>query len=258
MPESEAAWAWAWAWAWLPARAPECGRGRRSRGRRSCRCRSCRCRVVRGVEHVLAGDAPTGAAALDGGDVEPPLGHEAAHDRRGQRGVALAVGGGRRVVGRHGLRLRSRRRVGAERDRGWRDRLGRGRRGRRFGCRLRHGLRCRLRRRLRRRFRLRLRLGRRCLGCRGSRRRAGRVAHHREAGADLHRLALRHEDLGDHARRGRRHLRVDLVGRDLEQRLVGIDVLADLLQPARDGAFRDRLPELGHRHVHCVLLGWGV
>ena len=56
---------------------------------------------------------------------------------------------------------------------------------------------------------------------------------------------------------GRGHLGVDLVGRDLEQRLVGVDVLADLLEPAGDRAFRDRLPQLGHRHVHCVLLGSG-
>ena len=61
--------------------------------------------------------------------------------------------------------------------------------------------------------------------------------------------------VGDGAAGGCGHLGVDLVGRDLEQRLVGVDVVADLLQPAGDRAFRDRLPQLGHRHVHCALLG---
>ena len=85
----------------------------------------------------------------------------------------------------------------------------------------------------------------------------GGVAEHREARADLDRLALGHQDLRDHAGDRRGHLGVDLVGGDLEQGLVGVDVLADVLQPAGDRAFGDRLPELGHRHVHCVLLGWG-
>ena len=63
-------------------------------------------------------------------------------------------------------------------------------------------------------------------------------------------LALGDEDLGEHARCGRGHLGVDLVGRDLEQRLVGVDVVADLLQPARDRALGDGLAELRHRDVH--------
>ena len=42
--------------------------------------------------------------------------------------------------------------------------------------------------------------------------------------ADVDRLALGHEDLGEHAGAGRGHLGVDLVGRHLEQRLVGVDV----------------------------------
>ena len=58
-----------------------------------------------------------------------------------------------------------------------------------------------------------------------------------------------HEDLGEHAGCGRGHLGVDLVGRDLEERLVLGDSVADLLQPADDGALGDRLAELRHRDV---------
>jgi hypothetical protein len=43
---------------------------------------------------------------------------------------------------------------------------------------------------------------------------------------------------------GRRDLGVDLVGGDLEQRLVDLDGVADLLQPAGDGAFGDALAQL--------------
>ena len=56
------------------------------------------------------------------------------------------------------------------------------------------------------------------------------------------------------ARRAR-HLGVDLVGRDLEQRLVGLDVLALLLEPARDRPFRDGHAHLRHHDVDCGLRG---
>ena len=42
------------------------------------------------------------------------------------------------------------------------------------------------------------------------------------------------------------HLGVDLVGRHLHQRLVGLDAVADLLQPLEHRAFGDRLPHRGH------------
>ena len=42
---------------------------------------------------------------------------------------------------------------------------------------------------------------------------------------------------------GRGHLGVDLVGRDLDDRLVGLDAVTDLLRPAGDRA-------LGHAHAH--------
>ena len=65
-------------------------------------------------------------------------------------------------------------------------------------------------------------------------------------------VAFRHEDLGHRARDGRRHLGVDLVRRQLEERLVDLDLLALLLQPFQDRALDDRLAELRHldrRHL---------
>ena len=163
--------------------------------------------------------------------VETTLGDEAPHDRRRELGgVVVGLGRrrlgcrrrrwGRRRFGREAQRLRCRRRRGWFGDRRGRNGLGsRGGRGR----------------------------GRSRLG---SAARGRCVGHDREAGADLDRLALGHEDLG-HVSRGRRgHLGVDLVGRHLEEWLVGVHALADLLQPARDGSLGDRLAELRHRHVH--------
>ena len=50
----------------------------------------------------------------------------------------------------------------------------------------------------------------------------------------------------ERARGGRGHLGVDLVGGDLDQRLVGVDAVAHLLQPLEDRALGDRLAHLGH------------
>ena len=69
--------------------------------------------------------------------------------------------------------------------------------------------------------------------------------------ADVDRLALLDEDLADDARCRARHLGVDLVGRDLEQRLVGLDRVADVLQPLRDGALGDGDAHLRHHDVDC-------
>ena len=66
-----------------------------------------------------------------------------------------------------------------------------------------------------------------------------------------HRLALRDENLGEHAARRRRNLGVDLVRRDLEHRLVALHLVADLLQPLRQRAFGDRLAHLGHDDVYA-------
>src|SRR5262249_11146501 len=54
----------------------------------------------------------------------------------------------------------------------------------------------------------------------------------------------------------RRDLRVDLVRRHLEQRLVRLDAIADLLEPPSDGALSDAFAELGHgdRYRHVVRL----
>ena len=71
----------------------------------------------------------------------------------------------------------------------------------------------------------------------------------RDARVDGDGLAFGHEDLDDGAGGGRGHLGVDLVGRDLDDGLVGGDLLADLLDPARDGALRDAHAHLGHDDV---------
>ena len=55
----------------------------------------------------------------------------------------------------------------------------------------------------------------------------------------------------DDAAAGRRNLGIDLVGRDLDDRLVGLDPLADLLAPARDRALRHADAHLGHYDVDC-------
>ena len=65
---------------------------------------------------------------------------------------------------------------------------------------------------------------------------------------DLYGIAFLGGDFGEDPRSGRGNLGVDLVGRDLEQRLVALDLVADLLHPADDRAFGDRLPHLGHDH----------
>ena len=55
-----------------------------------------------------------------------------------------------------------------------------------------------------------------------------------EHGADRDRLAFGDTDLGDDAARRRRHLGVHLVGRHLEERLVGPHGVAVLLEPTRE------------------------
>ena len=56
---------------------------------------------------------------------------------------------------------------------------------------------------------------------------------------------------------GRRDLGVDLVGRDLEDRLVALHRVADLLQPLRQRPLGDRFAHLGHDDVntcHALIL----
>ena len=49
---------------------------------------------------------------------------------------------------------------------------------------------------------------------------------------------------------GRRNLGVHFVGRNLEQRLIALHVLAGLLQPLGQRAFHDTLAHLGHYDVN--------
>ena len=75
-----------------------------------------------------------------------------------------------------------------------------------------------------------------------------RIANRRDDAVDGDRLAFPDPDFGQHAGGGRRNLGVHLVGGNLEQRLVAIDPVADLLDPANDGAFGNRLAHLRHQH----------
>ena len=76
-----------------------------------------------------------------------------------------------------------------------------------------------------------------------------------ELRADVDRLALLDEDLRQRSGRWARHLGVDLVGRDLEQRLVGLDLLAFLLEPPGERPLRDGNAHLRHHDVDCGLRG---
>jgi pyruvate/2-oxoglutarate dehydrogenase complex dihydrolipoamide acyltransferase (E2) component len=67
---------------------------------------------------------------------------------------------------------------------------------------------------------------------------------HREFRADVDGLVLLDDDARQHAAGRGRDLGVDLVGRHLEQWLVGLDALTLGLQPAGDGA-------LGHALAQC-------
>src|SRR5690606_30844276 len=82
--------------------------------------------------------------------------------------------------------------------------------------------------------------------------RGGAGADERQDGADLDGLVLLDQDLLERAGDRRGDLGVDLVGRDLEQRLVDGDVVTDLLEPARHGALGDRLAQRGQRDLGGV------
>jgi hypothetical protein len=99
---------------------------------------------------------------------------------------------------------------------------------------------------------LRRRLGRRLLLLRARSRSLGLGALGCDDGElrpDVDGLALGDDDLLEHARAWARHLGVDLVRRDLEQRLVGLDRLALLLEPLRDRALGDGDAHLRHHDV---------
>src|SRR6185437_3270415 len=69
---------------------------------------------------------------------------------------------------------------------------------------------------------------------------------HRQLGTDGDGFVLRDRDAAQDSRHRRGDLGVNLVRRDLEERLVGLHPLALFLEPARDGAFGDALAQLGH------------
>ncbi len=99
------------------------------------------------------------------------------------------------------------------------------------------------------RLRLRLRLFFLLLGRLLLLRRGGVTrADHGQLGADLDGLVLLDLDLQQLAGDGRGDLGVDLVGGDLEQRLVDRYVVTDRLQPAGDRALGDGLAESGQLH----------
>jgi hypothetical protein len=88
-------------------------------------------------------------------------------------------------------------------------------------------------------------------GAEASGRGGGAVArrHARDDLADGHRVARLREDLLDRPRRRGRDLGVDLVGGDLDDRLVLLDRLAGLLGPLEDRALGDRLAHCRHHDV---------
>ena len=167
------------------------------------------------VLDVLLRDATAPARASNLRNVEAVLGEHACHDGRDEGAVAIVIHGSGRD------------RSGCRSDSDWFGRSGSGWR-------------------------------RRCLDdrCRCSRRgggsRRGRQIRREHSDARLHvdRHALGYEDLDHHAGGRRRHLRVDLVGRDLDDRLIGLDGVAHLLEPTRDRSLGNAGPHLGHNHIN--------
>src|SRR5690606_23439288 len=163
------------------------------------------------LQDVLLADAAADAGALHRRQVHVVLGGELADQRRDVGGVPGRGLGGRR--GRRPRRRRGRLLLGGRRPRGGRRGLLRrllprlGLRGRSL---LRGGL---------------LRGGLLGLGGRGlaAGRRLALIPDDRQFGADLDGLVLGDGDAGQDARGGRGDLGVDLVGRHLEERLVGLD-----------------------------------
>ncbi len=198
-------------------------RGGDRRGRRATR--------LDDTQRVVAGDATARTGSRHFGLADPVLRKQPAHHGRQKQGIPA-------TVARHGGH-----RCGRRRRRG----------GRRRCCGLLRWWRWRWRWRWRwgrrRRWCSGRRLRRRCRGRPAVSVRPGTVADHRQPHADLDRLALGHEDLGEDAGRRRGHLGVDLVRRYFEQRLVAFDCIADPLHPAGDRALGHGLAELRHHHV---------
>ena len=211
------------------------------------------------IEDIVASDPSAGTRPGDRRRVEAVLVDEAAHDRRqqtpGGAGGRSRLGSGRSTSGRVPGPLQGP--VPARVQPPPAPARALARRGR-FGC-------------WRRGFRSRLGSGRWLRFCCGARQaapqRGSRLGGGASAGSAAGAAAgasppslttaitvptddglpFGNTDLGHRAGNRRRHLRVDLVGRHLEQRLVGVDVVADRLEPLRDRALGDRLAELRER-----------
>ena len=76
---------------------------------------------------------------------------------------------------------------------------------------------------------------------------AGALLHRAQHGADGDRGALLDLDLGEHAGSRSRHLDGDLVGFELDQRLVRLHRVAGFLKPLPDGGLGHRSPSVGTR-----------
>ena len=98
-----------------------------------------------------------------------------------------------------------------------------------------------------------------CRGRRG-RRRSGRAicVDHSHDSLDGHRLAFGDLDFLEHAGGRRGDFRIHFVGGDFKEGLVAVNLVARLLQPLGDGAFKNAFAHLGHDDVdsHGVLLGF--
>ena len=86
----------------------------------------------------------------------------------------------------------------------------------------------------------------------------GRLANAGEDGTNFYVGVFFDENLEQGASDGGGDLGVDLVGRDLQQRLVGGNGVADRFQPAGDGALSDRLAQRGKSDVsaHGAMSPW--
>ena len=83
---------------------------------------------------------------------------------------------------------------------------------------------------------------------------------HGHDGLNRHRLAFGNFDFLQNACRRGRNFRIDFVGGNFKKRFVAVDLVAGLLQPLGDGAFKNALAHLGHDDVysHGYLLGFGT
>ncbi len=224
----------------VAARPGRCAGGRRGGAARADR--------LDDLQDVLAGDPATATGALDLGRGEVVLAEEPAD---GGRHAGIRVGDGRRRGGcRRSRRVPSRtvRARHCRRDRWPRPGSGRvpGRRARPAPPRARPAA------------------AAGSAGCEvadrtGRRGGLGRVPgavvgrlDDRDLGVVRDRRAFLDEDLAQDALERRRHLGVDLVGDDLDERLVLRDMVARLLEPFPDRPLGNALAELGHRHLGHV------